>query len=473
MTKPKISQKSEAMKAAFAAFQGVLEGTVSPEEVAALAASLKQEVEVKATPKQPRPIRQRKSASRVKLSVAGIKAMEPEQKEYTVRDAEQPGLAIRMMPSGRKVFVVEARVKGGTMRRVTIGPFGKVTLDQARNQAKQIAGALAQGIDPAKVKAENRRTGITLQQALDAYLDERKPKESTRADVVKCFRQFEDWLELPILKITPAMCEDRHREMTKNARTSGAKANLRFRYLRAVMNHASVKHASPEGIPLLAVNPVARLSATKQWNKVKRRRTFVTPEQMPEWWRATTEGLAGLKFADEMRDCLILSMLTGVRPGEALGLTWPGVDFEARTLTFFDTKNGSDHELPLTEWLRQLLKARSGLLHDPLYVFADSEERRPRDLRSALERIETLTGLHVIATDLRRTFITAAEALDVGPYALKKLLNHAIDNGDVTSGYVIPTTDRLRMTMQRIEDSLLRQAKVKSGEVVELRRAEK
>ena len=162
-------------------------------------------------------------------------------------------------------------------------------------------------------------------------------------------------------------------------------------------------------------------------------------------------------------------MLTGVRPGEALGLRWDGVDTEARTLTFRDTKNHSDHELPLPEWLGELLKSRRALLRESPYVFADVEGDRPRDMRAALERVEAITGVHVIATDLRRTFITAAESLDVGPYALKRLLNHTIDSNDVTAGYIVPTTDRLRPVMQRIEDTLLRHAGVMGGKVVELR----
>jgi integrase len=451
------------------AMQGVLDGTTSPEEMAALLHAAKQAQEAPKPDKPSRSIRPRETANRVKFEVPTIKKLEPQAKEYTLRDTEQPGLALRVMPTGRKVFVVEARVRGGSARRVTIGPFGKVTLDAARRQAKQITADLVQGIDPARVKAEKRRTGVTLQAALDEYL-QRDLKASTKADVRKAFKQLEDWLDLPVTEITPAMCEDRHRKLTERATKSGLWANLVFRYLRAVLNQVSAKYAAPDGTPLLAVNPVKRLSATKQWNRMKRRRTFVKPEQMAEWWKAATEGLAGLKFADEMRDCLILSMLTGVRPGEALGLQWTGVDVEGRTLTFLDTKNHSDHELPLPEWLAAHLKARRGLLHDSPYVFVDANGKRPKSVRSALDRIESLTGWHVMATDLRRTFITAAEALDVGPYALKRLLNHTINNGDVTAGYIVPTTDRLRPTMQRIEDSLLRHAGVKGGEVIELRR---
>ncbi len=55
--------------------------------------------------------------------------------------------------------------------------------------------------------------------------------------------------------------------------------------------------------------------------------------------------------------------------------------------------------------------------------------------------------------DLRRTFITIAESLDIPAYALKKLLNHKMTN-DVTAGYIVADVERLRIPMQKITDYL-------------------
>lgn len=51
--------------------------------------------------------------------------------------------------------------------------------------------------------------------------------------------------------------------------------------------------------------------------------------------------------------------------------------------------------------------------------------------------------------DLRRTFITTAERLDIAAYALKRLVNHKSGN-DVKSGYVVMDTEWLREPMERI-----------------------
>jgi integrase len=65
-----------------------------------------------------------------------------------------------------------------------------------------------------------------------------------------------------------------------------------------------------------------------------------------------------------------------------------------------------------------------------------------------------LPGIKFCLHDLRRTFITIAESLDIPYAALKRLLNHS-DGNDVTGGYLQITTDRLREPMERISTKLM------------------
>lgn len=64
------------------------------------------------------------------------------------------------------------------------------------------------------------------------------------------------------------------------------------------------------------------------------------------------------------------------------------------------------------------------------------------------------SGVHFTVHDLRRTFITVAESLNISAYALKSLLNHKMSN-DVTAGYIIKDAERLREPIQKITDYLL------------------
>jgi hypothetical protein len=45
--------------------------------------------------------------------------------------------------------------------------------------------------------------------------------------------------------------------------------------------------------------------------------------------------------------------------------------------------------------------------------------------------------------------------LDISAYALKRLMNHKMNN-DVTAGYIIGDAERLREPIQRITDYLLK-----------------
>ena len=131
-------------------------------------------------------------------------------------------------------------------------------------------------------------------------------------------------------------------------------------------------------------------------------------------------------------------------------------------MTFRNTKNRIEHELPLTEWLGRMLQDRRPVA-GATYVFSASNGSRPTDLRGAIARIEELTGLHLTAHDLRRTFATVADGLVIGRYAVKRMMNH-VTRGDVTADYVQVDVDRIREPMQRIETFVLGLAGVRPDE---------
>jgi integrase len=407
---------------------------------------------------------------RTKLTKAAVEAIElPPKGRITVWDTAIAGFGVRVSAGGSKTFILFRRVNGNTVTR-TLGRFGIITTERARQDALRMAGHFAAGIDPMKERRRAEARQVTLQQAMDAYLGDRDLKARTERDVRKIMpRYFKDWLRLQITDIRPAMVEDRYAKLVEG-KESGAAAKLAFRYLRAILNYASNKFGDDDK-PLLTTNPVKRLSVTKRgWTAVRRRRSLVKPTDFKEWFAAVL-GLEGIYLAAEACDCLLLIALTGVRPSEALWVTWKGVDFTDGTLTFYDTKNGTDHVLPMGEWLAARLKARREV-SGGLLVFSDviGTPLSETALRTAITSVTAATEIKFMPSDLRRSFSSTAEALDVGPYSMKALLNHTPVNADVTSGYTVVTVDRLRPTMQAIEDRLLQLGGLKPmAEVVPMR----
>ena len=112
--------------------------------------------------------------------------------------------------------------------------------------------------------------------------------------------------------------------------------------------------------------------------------------------------------------------------------------------------------MPLSEYLFDLLNKRNVANIDQCpWVFPSPLNDGPlKDPRTAVARVAGLSNVPFTLHDLRRTFITIAESLDIPAYALKRLLNHK-DSNDVTAGYIVSSVDRLREPMQRISSFIL------------------
>ena len=77
------------------------------------------------------------------------------------------------------------------------------------------------------------------------------------------------------------------------------------------------------------------------------------------------------------------------------------------------------------------------------------------------------TGVNFRIHDLRRTFITIAESLDLSTFSVKALVNHK-QADDVTSGYLQLSVERLRKPMEAISDFMLKAAGINYSDVVQL-----
>jgi len=82
-----------------------------------------------------------------------------------------------------------------------------------------------------------------------------------------------------------------------------------------------------------------------------------------------------------------------------------------------------------------------------------------------LNLVRAKTGIAVSPHDLRRTFATVAESVDISPFALKALINHAL-GADVTSGYIQITPERLREPAQRVCDKMMEMCGIAPPEAV-------
>ncbi|MFA6498008.1 MAG: integrase family protein [Desulfurivibrionaceae bacterium] len=410
-------------------------------------------------------------------------------KQIDYYDTELDGFGVRVSATGKKYFV---RAHIGNRRvRVMLKGAKLVSAEEARKEALAKLGEMAQGVDPnqverdnilqaAKKRREEKQQSITLQAVLNDYLQKGKLKPRTVKTYHDLFRLYlADWLDRPATEITRDMVKHRHQDIatgkrqrqvfkkeagsTKIAdpkRREGAADNC-FRTLRAVLNYA---FEDEEGGTLYE-NPVTVLSSRKRkaWFKVDRRRTLIKNSDLPAWSKAV-EALDN----PITRDFLLFLIHTGLRRNEAAGLRWDQVDFQEGCFTIPDTKNGEPHTLPLSDYLINLLMKRKAVAwHGNPYVFpSNGKSGYLQEPKRAIDAVTVATGITFTCHDLRRTFATIAESLDLSGYTVKALLNHKQQVGDVTGGYIILNVDRLREPMQKITDAIQERIRRQHGQVV-------
>ncbi len=380
-------------------------------------------------------------------------------------DSDLTGFGLRVGTSS-KAYFAEWKVKGKTVR-ATIGKHGPFAPEQARKRALTLLADMQSGINPVEERRRERVRGTTLREAFEDFLKARKGlKANTLRDYRYCMdRYFADWQSRPLISITKDKVAERHSELGK---TSPARANLAMRFLRALFNF-SIRQYEPHVVE----NPVKHLSWTRAWYRIERKQTYIKQHDLKKWFEAVM--VLGKDPAAEdregMRDYLLLLLLTGLRRQEAAALTWERVDLKARTLTVTDTKNREDHTLPLSDFLDDLLERRRAQSTGKFVFPGKGITGHMVEPRKAILRVCNESGIHFRAHDLRRTFATIAESLDIPAYALKRLLNHKM-SGDITAGYIVADVERLRKPMQQVTDYILKCAgRVGGGEIVAMPRS--
>jgi integrase len=394
----------------------------------------------------------------IKTSVEALPYCECGQAFYW--DKDLPGFGLRVGTKS-KAFFVEHRINGRTVR-VTLGKHPALTAPLAREMAMDALGNMVRGVNPVAEKRERKIKGITLAEVFDDFLSARTLKDKTIRDYKRVMSlSYPDWQKKPVVEITKNMVEKRHGKIGEER--GEAFANLSARTLRSVLNFAAGKYETQKGQSILPENPVKRLSQTKQWYRVERRTGHLKPHEFKAWFTAVMEIENPV-----IRDYLIFVLLTGCRREEAARLQWADVSLEDRSFLIRDPKNRNPIRLPLSDYLLELLARRRS---DSPFVFpAASASGHIEEPKKRVAQVGEKIGVKFSIHDLRRTFITVAESLDISLYALKGLVNHKLSNGDVTAGYVQLNADRLREPMQRITDFILKSAEIqKTGEVISLK----
>lgn len=383
-------------------------------------------------------------------TIARLEAPDPSGKPALYWDDDLKGFGVLCSgTSNAKSYIVQRALSDGTRRRVTIARTNVIKLDEAVVKAKKLLATFYSGRDPKSLGRENP----TLKSALADYVAART---DLKASSVKFYedainRLLEPWLDVQLRTITREMVEQRLAKIAKEIAagskhySGNASANSAMRSFRAVYNFAADRAPPDNPLP---PNPV-RLK--KVWLPLKSRTRTVQAGDMKKFYDAMC-GLENKVASDYLK----LVTFTGLRRREAAGLLWTNIDFDQRVIKLpaESTKAGRALDLPMSDFVHKLLVARRAAAGDTKFVFpANSRSRHIEEPKSFLKEVADACGVTVSTHDLRRGFITIAESLDLSPYALKGLVNHALGNS-VTEGYIQMDPERLRAPMQKVTNRL-------------------
>ena len=365
------------------------------------------------------------------------------------------GFGVQVQPTGNKSFLVNYRTDGGGRkapnRRVVIGRFDRMTVDDARKMAYQMLGKAAGGDDPAVERATARGMPL-LEEAFEDYMavNPKRAESSNRMYRAEFANLLGDWRKRPLDSITRRDVEERFNRLSRDH--GWAPANRAIAQLRSVYRRPCV---DVEGLR----NPVDLwLAGGGEYHAPKRRKISAPAEVLPRW-RA---GIEAVVVTPGARDAFHFGLYTGMRLNEVLPLRWERVDVAGLFFRVEETKTGEPLELPITSQLGAILERRrsesdslEGALRDWVFPSTLSGSGHIANLSHLYARIGKAAGTKFWYHGLRNCFITVAERDLLLPRALtKRLVNHARP-ADVTEGYAADwTIGQLRSPAQQIADRI-------------------
>ncbi len=415
--------------------------------------------------------------SKIKITQSFLNSLNPNGKVLFYRDTELPGFGVKLNAKGTITFFSEGRIKKGRMVRVSLGRHPVMLLDMAREKARETMLVIKQGLDPIKLEEQESQQrakdaarddfmSVTLRTVFEEFISLRNLKEKTKKDYKNTFDVcLGDWLDQPVKDITRRKVEERFLEIQKKKHrrakdTGKAQATKCMRYLRALLNHAKAWEVD-EGVRLITENPCDVLKEKKVDMRVKPRSTYLEKEDL----RAVVEELSHVHHPDynkqkvrltsiTIADYLMLLIFTGLRRDEAASLEWSDVNLNDRYFTVRDTKNHTDHVVPMVSQVEIMLQRRyeADDKHKQWVFPANRGEEHLVEPRKQIEKLREITGVNFPCHDLRRTFATLAESHGVDHHAIKRALNHK--SQDITDTYIQTRVENLRKTFESIAQEI-------------------
>ncbi|MCB1507071.1 MAG: tyrosine-type recombinase/integrase [Hyphomicrobiaceae bacterium] len=352
------------------------------------------------------------SGSRVKLTRTVIENMGPGD---VLWDREVSGFGVRRRTRTTSFFVIYRSRVTSQQRRLTLGRHGRLTVEEARREAKVVLGDVERLRDP-QADRMRRRAVPTVADVANQFLNEHvapKLKPRTAAE----YRRLLDKRILPtfgrqrIDAISEKVVGRWHVSLGKTPR----EANHAAAVLSSLMSFAEARGERPRNS-----NPVQGL---RRYREAAHER-YLTPAEFGRLGAALDDAEAAGRISLFAIAAIRLLVLTGARREEVRTLKWISVNLERRLLFLPDSKTG--RKTILLNDLAVNLLAALPLTEENAFVFCGAKRGEPiKDMIGPWHAIRSVAGLdNVRLHDLRHSFASMAATNGVPLALLGRLIGH-------------------------------------------------
>jgi integrase len=388
----------------------------------------------------------------MKLTKKTIDAIKPAEREALLWDDALPGFGLRVKPSGVKSFVLQYLNRQGRSRRLTLGRYGEITAEQARQKASALRQQVRDGSDPAEERNEDR-TAPTVEVLCRQYLAEcekglilgrgGKPKKvSTLAtDQGRVERHIVPLMGRKLVRdIAPADVK----AFLKDVATGKTAKTIKTDKLRGKAVVTGGKGTARRTVGLLGgIFSYAVENGYVQQNPVRGVKRGADGKREfrlePDEYRALGRALENADAHGEHWQFIAITKLlalTGCRLGEIVKLTKAEVDLRSRAIRLADNKiRGAI--IPLGESAARLLTAAMARSDEHCAYVFPAIRKSAQSYGGFAGAWERVVGKAYTAHGLRHAFGSTSDDLGLSELTIAALLGHsAAKKGSTTRGYI-------------------------------------